>query len=378
MSDIRVITVQSRRDKRRFLNLPWKLYQDDPLWIPPLRLDQRELLNFRAHPFYERNEIQTFLVERDGKAVGRIAAILNRGHIERYDQQLGFWGFFDCVDDQEVADALFQAAKGWLAEQHDIHWMRGPCNPSLNHTVGLLVEGFDTSPFFMMTYNHAYYEGLVENAGFKKVQDLYAYWGHIDMLPEVQERLLPICEKITKYTGAVVRPLDKKHFRDDVAKFLSIYNQSLSNTWGFVPMSDAELKIMAKGLRMLMVPELALAVDIEGQMAGAVFGLPDYNPRIRKIDGRLFPFGWIRLLRRKHRIKNIRIISANVLPEFSMQGLGLVLMNGLVPKTIEWGIQQAEFSWVLESNQFSRGSLERGGAKLEKTYRIYDWREADE
>ena len=377
MSDIRVITVQSRRDRRRFLNLPWKLYQDDPLWIPPLRLDQKELLNYRSHPFYEQNEIQTFLVEKDGEAVGRIAAILNRGHIERYNQQLGFWGFFECIDDQEAADAIFSAARTWLADRHDIHWMRGPCNPSLNHTVGLLIDGFDTSPFFMMTYNHPYYERLIENLGFRKSQDLFAYWGHIDMLPGVQERLLPICEKISEYTGAVVRPLDKKHFREDLEEFLSIYNQSLSNTWGFVPMSDAELKIMAKGLRMLMVPELALAVNIEGKMAGAVFGLPDYNPRIKKIDGRLFPFGWIRLLHRKNRIKNIRIVSANVLPEFSMQGLGLVLMNGLVPKTIEWGIQQAEFSWVLESNKFSRGSLERGGAELKKTYRIYDWR-ADE
>lgn len=372
MPEIEVIAVQSGRDKRRFLELPWKLYKDDPHWIPPLRMDQKELVNYKHCPFYEHNEVQTFLAVRKGEPVGRIAAILNRGHIDRYNEPLGFWGFFESIDDQEVADALFGAAAHWFAEEHDIHWMRGPANPSLNHTVGLLIDGFDSSPFFMMTYNPPYYERLVEEAGFSKVQDLYAFWGHINMLPKVREKLLPICEKIEEHTGARVRPLDKKHFKQDVEKFLSIYNKSLTNTWGFVPMSEAELKAMAAGLRFLIVPELALAVEVDGEVVGASFGLPDYNPRIKKIDGKLFPFGWYHLLRKKSELKKIRVISTNVLPEYQMMGLGLVLLNGLVPKAMDWGIQECEFSWVLESNQFSRGSLEKGGAKLAKTYRIYD------
>jgi GNAT superfamily N-acetyltransferase len=173
--------------------------------------------------------------------------------------------------------------------------------------------------------------------------------------------------------GARVRPLDRSRFQEDVEAFLHIYNRSLANTWGFVPMSEGEVRHLAQGLKHLIVPELAIGVEIDGRLVGAEFGLPDYNPRIRQIDGRLFPFGFWRLLRKKNEIKRIRVISANVLPEYQRQGLGVVLLNGLVPKAMEWGIEEAEFSWVLESNLLSRRSLEKGGAIRAKTYRLYDW-----
>ena len=268
--------------------------------------------------------------------------------------------------------ALFDACRGWLAAQ-GIHQIRGPANPSLNYMVGLLVDGFDSPPTFMMTYNPPYYERLIENYGFRKAQDLYAFWGHISMLPKVAERLRPICDKIIERYNARIRPLDKSHFREDVKMFLSLYNRSLTNTWGFVPMSEPEMEHLANGLQYLIVPELAIAVEVDGRVVGATFGLPDFNPRIRDINGRLFPFGFIHLLHKKQDIKRIRIISTNVLPEFQMHGLGLLLMNGLVPKALEWGIEEAEFSWVLESNSFSRGALAKGGAKVTKTYRLYDW-----
>ena len=371
MSEINIIEVKSSRDKKRFLEFPWELYKKDPLWIPPLRIEQKELVGYTKSPFYEHNAVQTFLAVRDGKSVGRIAAIDNVGHTEKYDDNLGFFGFFDCEDDQKTASGLFFAAENWL-KARGLDSIRGPINPSLNHTLGLLIEGFDTSPFFMMTYNPPYYEKLIENYGFTKSQDLYAYWGHIEMLPKVREKLAPISEMIIERCNVTVRTVNKKRFREDVEMFLRIYNQSLTNTWGFVPMSEAEVKSMAAGLRYLMVPELAVVVEIEGKPVGAAFCLPDYNPRIKAINGKLFPFGFLRLIWRKDRIKKLRIISTNVLPEYQMLGLGLVLVDALVPKAIEWGIQEAEFSWVLESNNFSRGSLEKGGAKRSKTYRIYD------
>ncbi len=374
MADLAVTPVTSRRDKKRFLEVPWTVYRDDPLWIPPLRQNQKEVVGYRRHAFYEHNEIQTFLATRDGQTCGRIAAIVNNGHIERFSERRGFFGFFECVDDQEVANALFDAVRGWFA-QRDIGCMRGPTSPSLNYETGLLVDGFDSSPTFMMTYNPRYYEALVENYGFKKAQDLYAYWGHIDMLPKVQEKLSPICEKITKYCGAKLRPMDTSRFIEEVEAFLDVYNKSLSNTWGFVPMTPGEVRQQAAGMKQLLVPELAQMCEVDGRVVGAVFGLPDYNPRIREIDGRLFPFGFLRLLRKKHEIKKIRVISTNVLPEFQLSGLGLVLLDGLAAKIIEWGIQEVEFSWVLESNSFSRGSLEKGGAELSKTYRLYDFDE---
>ena len=371
MSEIKIITPTTRRDKKRFLLFPWEIYKNDPHWIPPLLASEKGLLGYAKDPFYERNQIQTFLAERDGKVVGRIAAILNVGHLERYNDNVGFFGFYESIDDQTVADALFAAAADWLKER-GCEAMRGPMNPSMNHTVGLLIDGFDSSPFFMMTYNPPYYERLFENVGFAKSQDMYAYWGEIDMLPKVRERYLRTAEMIQERYDVKLRPLDKKHFEADVRMFLEIYNRSLSNTWGFVPFSDAELRAMAASMKYLMVPELAIVAEVDGKTVGATFCLPDYNPRIKAINGRLFPFGFLKLLRKRSEIKRMRIISTNVLPEYQMTGLGLVLLNALVPKTLECGVQEAEFSWVLESNQYSRGSLEKGGAVRNKTYRVYD------
>jgi len=337
-----------------------------------LRGNEKELVGYRRHPFYEHNSVQTFVAYRSGKVCGRIAAIVNQGHIDRYDDRRGFFGFFECEDDEEAAHGLFEAARAWFAER-GIFAMRGPANPSLNHTVGLLISGFDRPPTFMMTYNPPYYERLIENYGFRKAQDLYSYWGHVEMLPKINEKLSPISEQIVAHLGLTVRPLDRARFQADVRSFLDIYNRSLVNTWGFVPMSEAEVRQMASELRHLIVPELALAAESDGRMIGAVFGLPDYNPRIRRIDGRLFPFGFLRLLRKKSEIKKIRLISTNVLPEYQRLGVGLVLLSAMVPKAMEWGLQEAEFSWVLESNSLSRGSLEKGGAKMDKTYRVYDW-----
>jgi GNAT superfamily N-acetyltransferase len=223
-----------------------------------------------------------------------------------------------------------------------------------------------------MTYNPPYYARLLETYGFRKAQDLYAYWGHVDMLPAVAARLAPVARQIIDHYQVRLRPINKRRFREDVEAFLAIYNSSLVNTWGFVPMSAAEVRHVAAGLRHLIVPELALGAEIDGRLVGAVFGLPDYNPRIRQIDGRLFPFGFLRLLWNKRAIKRVRLISTNVVPEYQRHGLGLVMLHGLVPKAIEWGLQEAEFSWVLESNWLSRGSLEKGGAKRTKTYRLYD------
>ncbi|MGQ9503431.1 MAG: N-acetyltransferase [Thermogutta sp.] len=372
MSSVVVKPVETKKEQKLFLDFPWRLYRGDPNWVPPLRSNQKGLVGFVRHPFYERNRSQAFLAFREGEVVGRILAIINQGHIERFRERRGFFGFFESVDDEGVAHRLFDAARQWLVDR-GIESLRGPTNPSLNYELGLLIEGFDTPPNFMMTYNPPYYQRLIESYGFHKTQDLYAYWGHVSMLPEIRAKLKPICDKIVERYDVKIRMLDKKRFLQDVELFLDIYNRSLINTWGFVPMTPAEVHYTAKGLRWLMVPELALGAEIDGRIVGAVFCLPNYNPRIKEIDGRLFPFGFIHLLRNKKAIKSVRVISTNVLPEYHLMGLGLVLLDGLVPKAIEWGIEEAEFSWVLESNALSRGSLEKGGAKRTKTYRLYDY-----
>jgi GNAT superfamily N-acetyltransferase len=371
MPDLIIQRVVTSRQKKQFLDFPWTLYRNDPNWIPPLRGGAKEMVNYRPHPFYERNSAQTFLAYRGGEVCGRIAAILNRGHNLRYNERRGFFGFFDCRDDQEAANGLFDAVRDWFAEQ-GIFCLRGPTNPSLNYELGLLIDGFDSPPTFMMTYNPPYYERLIENYGFRKTQDLFAFWGHIDMLPAIAAKLAPIAEQIVERYDVKLRPLDRSRFQQDVEMFLELYNRSLVNTWGFVPMSDGEVKRLAGELKQIIVPEMAIAAQIDGRVVGAAFGLPDYNPRIKEIKGRLFPFGFIHLLRNRRAIKRIRLISTNVLPEYQRMGVGLVLMQGLVPKAMEWGLEEAEFSWVLESNNLSFGALKKGGAKIVKTYRLYD------
>jgi GNAT superfamily N-acetyltransferase len=373
MPNVDVQPVTTSRQRKQFFNFPWVLYRKDPNWVPPLRTSQKELLGYaHHHPFYEQNKVQTFVAYRAGELCGRIAAIVNYGHIERFSERRGFFGFFECVDDQEVATALFDAARGWLAE-HDIHALRGPANPSLNYEWGLLIEGFDSPPTFLITYNKPYYQKLVEGYGFHKVQDLYSYGGQIDMLPKIRDKLRPIAEQIIERFNVRLRPLDMTRFVEDVEAFLDVFNRSMMGMWGFMPMTAGEVKAMAKELRYLMIPSLAVAAEIDGKMIGAVFAMPDYNPIIRKIDGRLFPFGAIRLLMSKRKIKKIRLISTNVLPEYQRLGIGLALMHGVAVPALEAGINQAEFSWVAESNSLSRGSLEKGGAQRQKTHRVYDW-----
>jgi GNAT superfamily N-acetyltransferase len=370
VADVVVRPVETRAQQKRFVNLPWRIYRDDPCWMPPLIMSQEELLGFRPCPFYEKSKSRSFLATRGGTDVGRITAIVNAGHIERYNEQRGFFGFFECDDDPAAAKALFDAAKDWLHAQ-GMRTIRGPANPSLNYECGLLIEGFDTPPFFMMTHNKPYYARLIEANGFGKIEDLYAFWGKLSMLSSLDSKLGVMVEGVKERFGVKVRPLDRSRFDEEVRMFLDIYNSSLGGTWGFVPLSPAEIKHMAASLKHLIVPELALVAEVDGKPIGSVFCLLDYNPRIKAINGRLFPFGFLKLLWNKKAIKRMRAISTNVIPEYQAWGVGLVLMAALVPQLYAWGMDEVEFSWVLESNHLSKRSLERGGAIVSKKYRIY-------
>ncbi len=371
MSTLQVRPTSTSRQRKDFLHLPWQLYADDPNWIPPLRGNQKELAGLAHHPFYQQAATQSFVAYQDGRPCGRITAILNHAHNERHHEQLGFWGFFESIHDQAVANGLFDAVRSWFGER-EIRRLRGPCNPSLNYEIGLLIDGFDRPPMFMMTYGKPYYRELVEQAGQEKCQDLYAYWGHVDMLAQLDKKLSFVANESARRFNITTRRLDRTRFKQEVRMFLDLYNKSLVNTWGFVPLSDAEVDHMGGSLKHLIVPEMTSIAEIEGRPIGAMFGLLDYNPRIRQIDGRLFPVGFMRLLWNRRGIKQIRLISTNVLPEFQRWGVGLVLVARLVPEVLAWGIEEAEFSWVLESNQLSRATLERGGAHRYKTYRIYE------
>ncbi|QDU26081.1 hypothetical protein ETAA8_11550 [Anatilimnocola aggregata] len=371
MDPVVVTPVRTWRDQSRFLAFSWELYKDDPHWVPPLKANHLELLGYRKHPFYDDAEIQTFLATRAGKVVGHIAAIVNHSHNRVQGDRRGFVGFFESIDDEEVAHALFRTADDWLAER-GMTGARGPANPSMNYECGLLVKGFDSPPTLMMTYNPSYYARLWESYGYGKSQDLFAYEGDRDQFPQLQKMIAPLAEQAQRRCQATVRPLNKKRFMDDVLSFFELYNLSFTTMWGFSPPSRREMIKMATSMQQLILPDLVSIVEVEGKVVGAMIGLPDYNPRIKEIKGNLFPFGFIKLLWTGKPFQRIRILSINVMPEFQRWGLGMVLMSDLLPRSIARGIPEAEFSWISEDNEVARMGVEKGGGTLTKIFRMYD------
>lgn len=371
MAPIVIKPAETSRERKAFLRLPWTINGAYPNWVPPLQQNQQELVNYVHHPFYDNAEIQTFVAWQSNQPVGRVAAIVNRSHNLQNNDKLGFFGFFEAIDDTAVATGLFDAAREWL-KTRGLTAIRGPVNPSMNYECGLLIDGFDTPPTFMMTHNPPYYQRLIEGYGFTKIEDMAAFWGHTDMLSSVDPKIRYINEECQRRFNLKLRRLDRSRFKEDVRMFLDIYNQSLVGTWGFAPLSDKEVDHMAGSLKYLIVPEMTAIVEIDGKAVGSSFAMLDYNPRVKLIDGKLFPFGFMRLLTNKKAIKNIRVISTNVLPEYQKWGLGLVVIAHLLPSVLAWGANQAEFSWVLESNHLSYKSLKRGGAKIVKNYRLFE------
>lgn len=371
MTQLSVVPVTTKSQQKQFLELPWKIYLDYPMWVPPIRMDQKEMVGYAKHPFYLENEGQTFLALRGSEPVGRISAIVNNAHNERFNEKRGFFGFFESIEEQAVASALFQTAENWLRERGMTH-VRGPCSPTQNYEVGILTDGFDIMPTFMMAYNPPYYQQLCEDYGFEKAQDLISFYGHVDMVKSLDKKMSFVIEEAIRRFNINLRPINKKKFVEEVRMFLNIYNKSLVGTWGFSPLSDAEIQALAGSLQYLIVPEMTSVAEVDGKPIGAVFGLLDYNPRVKAIDGKLLPFGFLKLLMNKKALKRVRLVSTNVLPEYQRWGVGLVLMSRLVPEIFKWGIEIAEFSWVLETNHLSRATLERGGAKIDKMYRVYD------
>jgi GNAT superfamily N-acetyltransferase len=366
---VRVAT--SWRDRRRFQRLPWAIYAGDRNWVPPILSQERLLLGWGDHPFFAHAEMVTLLAERDGKPVGRVAVFVNDVHNRKYEERRGFFGFFECVDDVAVARALFEAGRAWLAQRGMTQW-RGPVNPSLNYTCGLLIDGFAAPPTFLMTYNPPYYASLIEACGFAKAQDLYAYEMDVALLAKLVERYKPAVTASLEGDDVSLRHMDPSRMDDEINTYLEIYNRSLEGTWGFTPLQEGEVKQIAGDLRHIIAPEFMAFAMSGGRTVGAVLALLDYNQIIRKLNGRLLPFGIIRLLRGRKRIDVARAMAVTMVPAFQRSGLGIVLLDRLVDAAKPWGLKRWEFSWVLESNRGSRGTLERAGTRRTKTYRIYD------
>lgn len=361
--------VESARDLKRFIAFPYGLHRGDPIWVPPLRMDVRTMLSREKNPFFKHGEAEYFLTEGAGGTVtGRIAAIHNRAHNEFHEDRVGFFGFFECVNDQAVADALFEAAATWLRER-GLTTMRGPASFSTNDECGLVVEGFDTPPTVLNPHNPRYYVDLVERAGFTKAMDLHQFQSVTDALPE---RLIRAAQLIAKRKGITLRPLDKKRFFEEVDRIKPIYNAAWEKNWGFVPMTDDEIDHLAKQLKPVLVPELVVFAEREGETIGFAAALPDLNVALkRNPSGRLFP-GILKILWASRKISRLRILLLGLLPEYRNTGADALMYHWIWDKGTARGFNWGEAGWILEDNAPMANALERLGFEMYKTLRMYD------
>lgn len=373
MGGLEVVAVDSKAASKEFVELPYALYRNEPHWVPPLRIAVKELLDKAKHPFYASAEMQTFLARRDGKVVGRIAAIINKAHDEYYGEKAGFFGFLDCVNEASVADALLSKARAWTKER-GATFLRGPVNPSTNYECGILVEGFDSDPMVMMVYNPPYYDALLQQVGLRKVKDLYAYLSNANRIE--MKKIDRVAEKVLKTTGVTVRPINMKDFEAEVGRVWDVYGAATgawAENWGFVPMSKAEFAAMGKEMKMIVKPELVLIGEIQGRVVGFALALPDVNQAMKPANGNLFPTGLLKILYYQRLIKSVRVLALGVVEEYRASGLAAGFYATLVRNARKLGFGDCEMSWILEDNVLMNRSLEVMGAKRYKTYRIYEW-----
>jgi hypothetical protein len=380
VSSIAIDTVDSSRALSEFVDLPFRVYANDNDWAAPLKSDVRWMLDVSKNPFWKHAQRQLFLARREGKVVGRIAAIVDEEHNRVHAEKTGFFGFFESEDDREVAVALFRAAESAVAGMlPGVERVRGPVNPSLNDEAGALVpaESDPGVPFIMMTYNPAYYLDLFGAAGYAKVKDLVAILAPVD--ERSFERLRRVTDIVRKREKgrAVVRPIRMDRFDEDLSIVKDLYNRSWEKNWGFVPMTTEEMDFMAKRMKPLLVEELiwlAEAKRPDGTLEPIAFMLmlPDYNVAMKPLKGRLLPFGWLNFLLGTRNIKTVRVLTLGIKNPYRMSGIQSIMMADSLRFLLSKGYTGAEVSWLLEDNELVIGAVRLWGGQLYKTYRIYE------
>jgi GNAT superfamily N-acetyltransferase len=368
MAIAEIAPVLGRSDLEAFVALPYEMHRRLPGFTPLLRRDVRMVLDPGRNPFFDHAARELFLARRGGRVVGRIAAIHDRLHDETHSDRVGFFGFFECVDDPPVAGALFDAAAGWLrGRQRDT--LRGPLSPSINDEAGLLVDGFETPSVLMMPHNPRYYPALVEGAGFRKARDLLAFQSTGTELPE---RLVAATEIVRKRYGVGCRRIDMKRFKNEVALVQRLFNAGWLRNWGYVPLTEREVDHLAAQLKPLVVPDLVAFAEREGQPIGFAAAVPDFNVALRaNRSGRLFP-GILKVLWASRRITRLRVILLGVLPEWRGRGVDAVLYRHVWENGRARGYDWAEAGWILEDNHAMINGLTRMGFEAYKTYRVYE------
>lgn len=372
-ASITVREISSSRDKKAFVRYLWDVYRTDPSWIPPLVMDRLKLIDEEKDPFYQHAKARWYLAEENGRIVGRLGAIINHSYNELHNEQTGWFGFFECRYSQEVANALFEKAEAWLRSE-GMTQVLGPANPSSNDEFGLLVDGFDRPPVMLMPYNPPYYAELLEQAGFTKAKDLYAYL--LSQKTSRSEKLERVVKAMQERSRLTVRTFDPKRFDQEIANIKTIYNKAWEKNWGFVPFTDAEIDFMAKDLKQIYDPGVVLFAERDGETVGFALSLPDINQSFaagrRAPKGVMnLPIGVYSLLSKKKHIDTVRILVLGVLPELRGRGIDALLYWETMERALKKGYMFGEASWVLEDNEpMNRAALLMRGERY-KTYRIY-------
>lgn len=371
--EIEIKEIISKSDKIRFIKSQWKFYRNDPNFVPPMISDRYKLIDTEKNPFYKHSELKLFMAyDRSGEVLGRIAGIINYHHNETHNDKIGFFGFFECINNSDVAKKLFESVETWLSKK-GFDTIIGPENPSMNDEVGLLIDGFDSPPVIMMTYNPMYYIDLIESCGYTKAKDLYAYL--LEPNTFTSEKMLRLQELIRRRYEVNVRCVDfssKKNFWRDIEILKDIYNSAWVPNWGFVRWTDEEFNYIAKDLKMVADSQLALIAESKGKVAGFGLALPNINECLIYNKNGSTLGALYQILTKKKKIKFIRIIALGVKPEFQRTGIDSVLYYELGKRGIQRGYQYGEASWVLEDNEMmNKGLTSTMQAKVYKIYRLY-------
>ena len=366
---VTVSPATSADDLKAFIRYPLELYRGDPCFVSHL-LHERSKFFSPSNPLFKYTDVTYYLArERSGQVVGRITAHVNKRHNQLTGENTGFFGFFECIQDPEVAGALVSAAEIRL-QQMGMTTIRGPFNFSTNEECGFLTHGFDRPPVFMMPYNPAYYLDMMDALGYRPVKTLLAY--EYTYPGQIPEHLVKFSERLQKRTGVVVRPMRRKNFEAEVGAAFDIYNMAWEKNWGFIPVTEDEFRYVAADFKAIIDPALALIAEKDGRPVAFSLALPDYNVLFKKMNGRLFPFGFLYFIFGRRLIRHIRVLLLGVLKEYRRSGVDILLYYHTFKNGLAKGYRSSEMSWILEDNTLMRRALERMGASVGKRYRIYE------
>ncbi len=368
---IRVEKINSKKQLKHFIDFPHDLYKGDSHYVPELYVAQKELLNPKKHPFFEHSKLDMFLAYKDNKIVGRIAAIRNNNHINVSGKQEGFFGFFEVIKDYEIAKQLFDTASEWVKKE-GLTSILGPANFSTNETCGWLVDGYDSSPVIMMTYNKKYYLEFAEKYGFTKQMDMFAYNLPAHAVSEKALRLSNAFEERLKQKGITIRNIDMKNFIAEAKKANEVYNAAWEKNWGFVPMTENEFMHLAKDMKTIIDPDFCFVAEHEGKMIGFSLTVPDANQILKTVKrGRLLPFGIFKLLMNRKKINRIRIVVLGVIEGYRKLGIEAIFYSKTTIVGRQKNMISGEASWILETNEMMNQAMINIGGEVYKTYRIY-------